>query len=132
MIAPLAPFCLLVFLTGDLPVVFVYGPAFVGTGLVLTLLTTAVLVNGLGSIAGNGLYAMQRPHSNLVADICVLLVTVALSLWLLAPLGVTGAAIATLGGVTAGVVARWVTLLRLMSGPLNASASGIASQIGRI
>ncbi|MEQ1911191.1 MAG: lipopolysaccharide biosynthesis protein [Vicinamibacterales bacterium] len=116
-IGPLAPFCLLVFLTGDLAVVFVYGPAFVGTGLVLTLLTTAVLLNGLGSVAGNGLYAMQRPHSNLVADLCVLLVTVALSLWLLPPLGVTGAAIATLGGVTAGVVARWGTLLRLMRGP---------------
>ena len=131
-IGPLAPFCLLVFLTGDVPVVFVYGPAFVGTGLVLTLLTTAVLMNGLGSIAGNGLYAMQRPHSNLVADLCVLLATVALSLWLLPPLGVTGAAIATLGGVTAGVVARWVTLLRLMSGPPNGSAAGIVSQIGRI
>lgn len=115
-IGPLAPFCLLVFLTGDMPVVFIYGPAFVGTGLVLTLLTTAVLVNGLGSIAGNGLYAMQRPHSNLIADLCALLVTVALSLWLLPPLGVTGAAIATLGGVTAGVAARWITLSRLMGG----------------
>ena len=114
-IGPLAPFCLLVFLTGDLAVVFIYGPAFVGTGLVLTLLTTSVLMNGLGSIAGNGLYAMQRPHANLVADLCVLLVTVALSLWLLASHGVTGAAVATLGGVAAGVVARWVILLRLMS-----------------
>ena len=121
-LGPLAPFCLLVFLTGDLPVVFIYGPAFVGTGLVLTLLTTAVLMNGLGSIAGNGLYAMQRPHSNLVADICVLLVTVALSLWLLPPHGVTGAAIATLGGVAAGVAARWLTLLRLMRGPEQANA----------
>ena len=114
-VGPLAPFCLLVFLTGDLAVVFAYGPAFVGTGLVLTLLTTAVLMNGLGSIAGNGLYAMQRPHSNLVADICVLVVTVALSLWLLPPHGVTGAAIATLGGVAAGVVTRWVILLRRIS-----------------
>ena len=114
-IGPLAPFCVLVFLTGDLAVVFIYGPAFVGTGLVLTLLTTSVLMNGLGSIAGNGLYAMQRPHANLVADLCVLLVTVALSLWLLASHGVTGAAVATLGGVAAGVVARWVILLRLMS-----------------
>ena len=113
-IGPLAPFCLVVFLTGDLLIVFVYGAAFVGTGLALALFTAAVLVNGLGSIAGNGLYALQRPHSNLVADICVLLVTVALAFWLLPPFGVIGAAIAALGGATAGVATRWVILLRLM------------------
>jgi O-antigen/teichoic acid export membrane protein len=113
-VGPLAPFCVLVFLTGDLPLVFVYGPAFVGTGLVLALLTSAVLMNGLSSVAGNGLYAMQRPHANLLADICVLLVTVALALWLLPSLGVIGAAVATLGGVSVGVAARWIVLLRLV------------------
>ena len=123
-IGPLAPFCLLVFLTGDLPIVFVYGPAFVGTGVVLALLTTAVLINGLGSVAGNGLCAMERPHSNLLADICVLVVTVTLAMWLLPSLGVTGAAVATLGGVTAGVAARWIILLRLVNGLPRPHGSG--------
>ena len=109
------------FLTGDLLIAFVYGAAFVGTGLALALLTAAVLMNGLGSIAGNGLYAMQRPHSNLVADICVLLVTLGLAFWLLPSFGVVGAAIAALGGATTGVATRWVVLLRLMSALPDAS-----------
>lgn len=114
LIITLGPFCLLLLAAADLPTVLLYGPQYTGTGPVLALLSTTILVNSLGIIAGNGLYALQRPGANLAADLCCLTTTVALALCLVSPLGVTGAAAASLVGTTLGVAVRSITLARLI------------------
>ena len=88
-VVTLGAFCLGLYLTGDLATTLVYGHRYAGTGTVLTLLALSLLVDSLGITAGNGLWAMERPQANFVADLCTFVVMIALVLWLVPPLGVT-------------------------------------------
>src|SRR6185369_14943605 len=108
-------FLTLILTTGDWPARLVYGGKYAGTAPVLALLALNMLFNSLGVTAGNGLWAMDQPKANFTADVCTLCVTVLLVLCLVVPMGVLGAAIATVAGTATGVAVRSLTLVRLMS-----------------
>jgi O-antigen/teichoic acid export membrane protein len=114
-VVTLGAFFVLIVATGDWPARLVYGGKYAGTAPILALLALNMLLNSLGVTVGNGLWAMDRPRANFTADACTLCVTVVLVLCLVVPLGVLGAAIATLAGTATGVTVRSLTLARLMS-----------------
>jgi O-antigen/teichoic acid export membrane protein len=111
-VVTLGPFCLLVAALGDLPATLVYGGRFSGVGAVLAVLSLHVLVNSLGMTVGCVLWVIKAPQANFAADVCVLVVTLGALLGLGGPLGVLGAALATLAGSTVGLAVRAWTLAR--------------------
>ena len=68
----------------------------------------------MGLTAGIGLWAIDRPEANLVADVCSLVVTLAILVCILQPLGLLGAVLADLGGKVVGAAVRYETLRRLL------------------
>jgi O-antigen/teichoic acid export membrane protein len=107
-------FCLLFITAGDRLVVLVYGSQYVGCGSVVSLAALAILAHALGTVAGNGLWAMEQPQAHLAADSAMLLVTLAVAMLAIGPLGALGAAMATLAGAVAGALVRTTSLLRRM------------------
>jgi O-antigen/teichoic acid export membrane protein len=97
------------FMFGEQAAMLVYGPQFAGSGLLIGVLSLSVLANSVGVTAGNGLWAMERPSANFVADLCSLGVVIVATLALVPPLGPLGAAIATLAGTSSDALVRlWI------------------------
>jgi O-antigen/teichoic acid export membrane protein len=97
------------FLFGEQIAMLVYGPQFAGTGLIISVLSLGVLANSLGVTAGNGLFAMERPKANFVADLCSLGVVVVATVSLVPLYGPLGAALATLAGTASDAAMRlWI------------------------
>jgi O-antigen/teichoic acid export membrane protein len=117
----LGAFCVLIFLSGDLPTRMIYGSRYTGTGPVLALLAMALFCNSLGITAGNGLWAVGRPAASFPADVCTLAVTLMVLLFAVGPLGIVGAALALLAGAVSGAAVRTATLWRLLAS-LNAQS----------
>lgn len=115
----LGGFCLLVAATGNWLIVLVYGQDFAGSGSILLLLAVNALVNSLGVTAGNGLWAIERPRANFMADGCLMVGALIAAVQLIPSLGATGAAAAMLLGTTAATLVRiatlWQALRRLES-----------------
>ena len=65
----LGGFCVLVAMVEDLLPVFVYGNEYADLGPVIVVLSVAMLIASLGMVAGNGLWAMERPSAALGADV---------------------------------------------------------------
>jgi O-antigen/teichoic acid export membrane protein len=87
----------------------VYGPEFAGTGLVIGVLSLGVLANSMGVTAGNGLWALERPSANFVADVIALVLALVATVVLVPRLGPLGAALAILIGTTADAMVRmWI------------------------
>jgi O-antigen/teichoic acid export membrane protein len=104
-------FCLVAWITGGSLIELVYGASFSDetAGSLLTLLALAVLVNSLGTIAGNALWAMERASANLRADIATLAVTLVSAAVLVPAWGALGCATASLAGAAAGAGLRiWI------------------------
>lgn len=114
-VAVLGPLAAVQWLAGDLLPLLLFGQSFAGSGWLVTVLMTGLLINSLGIVAGNGLWALERPQANFAADVTGLLVGLLTTLWLVAAWGSLGAALATLAGHTAGAVVRFITLRRLLS-----------------
>ena len=114
-LALLGPLTLLQFLAGDLVTTLLFGGNFVGCGMVVTLLMAGLLINSLGIVAGNGLWALERPQANFIADITALGIGLLATLLLVPSYGSLGAAGATLIGHAAGAAVRFVTLRRLLA-----------------
>ena len=108
-------FCLVVLAAGEPMATLVYGGRYAGVGPVLTVLAFAMLANSLSITAGTGLWALDRPRASFLADGCSLLATAVVLLALIGPMGVMGAALATLVGSVAGAAVRGATLWRLMA-----------------
>lgn len=72
----------------------------------VVLLTLSVLANAVGNVAGNGLWALNRPRANFVADMLTLTVAIAAAPPLVGPYGAKGAAMATLTACIFGAVFR--------------------------
>ena len=107
----LGMFCVFAFATGSWLPELVYGDQFQGSGPLLGVLALGGLITGLGMVAGNGLWAIEQPHSNFVADVVGLTVTIATVACLVVPLGPLGAALATLAGTSTATATRFVTLI---------------------
>jgi O-antigen/teichoic acid export membrane protein len=109
---------LFVLFTGDWLMVLIFGDSYRGTGAILIVLTASTLMHCLGTLAHNGLWAVDRPRSNFVADVCCLTVTLIVAAFLILPYGALGAAFATLAGITAAALVRSLTLLRYFEAQL--------------
>jgi O-antigen/teichoic acid export membrane protein len=97
------------FVLGEQIAVWVFGPQFTGGGLIVGVLSLSVLANSFGVTAGNGLWAMERPSANFVADLCSLVVVVVATIALVPLLGPLGAALATLAGTSSDALVRlWI------------------------
>lgn len=125
-------FCLFVLLTGDLLTVLTFGTAFQGTGLILFALALSALMTSISTVVGNGLWAIDKPHLNFVADVCCLTLTLLGAAVLIAPLGALGAALAILAGTLTSAVVRTVTLFRqLKSSDSEASTPATTTSLSQ-
>lgn len=110
----LGTFSFVLALTGSRLAVLVYGDQFRDSGPMLVTLALSALMTGLGSVVGNGLWSIEKPRSNIVADVCSLVVTLGAAALLVVPFGPLAGALAMLiGSATAMVVRTW-TLLRAL------------------
>ncbi len=116
---------LLVTLTGDRLAVFVFGAQYQGTGPILIALAFAALLNSIGMVVGNGLWAIDQPRANFLADVCCISVTLAVAAALVFPLGALGAALASLAGAFVAAVVRTFTLIRYLDRDVVASANAV-------
>ena len=97
------------FVFGEWIATLLYGPQFAGAGLIIGVLSLSVLANSFGVTAGNGLWAMERPRANFVADLAALVIVIVATVALVPSLGPLGAAISTLAGTTSDALVRlWI------------------------
>lgn len=108
--ATLGLLCLAAWCYGEWAAMALFGPHFAGIGPLVGLLTLSVLVNSLGVTAGNGLWAMDRPRANFVADAAALVVIVTTTAWWVPGGGPLGAAAATLAGTSVDALIRLAML----------------------
>jgi O-antigen/teichoic acid export membrane protein len=121
-VATLGGLAVAAFLLGEQVAVLVYGPQFVGAGPIIGVLSLSVLANSVGVVAGNGLWAIERPSANFLADavslgITIVAMVICVPLW-----GPLGAAAATLAG-SAGDAAIRPWILRLAMQELAAEGA---------
>jgi O-antigen/teichoic acid export membrane protein len=126
---PLCAFCVLILLTGDWLTVFVFGPSYAGTGQTLFILALSMLMVSMGTVAGNGLWAIDQPRLNFVADVCCMVVTLGTAALLVSRLGVRGAALATLAGAFSASIVRAMTLLRCLEAESRGTRSEATSAL---
>src|SRR5262245_13309989 len=108
-VATLGGLAVLAFVVGEQVAVLLYGPSFAGAGLIIGMLSLSVLANSAGVVAGNGLWAMERPKANFVADLCSLGVVIVAAAILVPVRGPLGAAIATFAGTATDAAVRlWI------------------------
>lgn len=107
-------FCLFALVTGDWLVVLVFGAHYHGTGMILTTLGFSALATSFGIVAGNGLWALEHPRANFVADVACLIVTLIAAAILIPLYEAWGAAAATLSGTVAAAIVRCLTLARFL------------------
>lgn len=113
-VAVIGAFCLATFVLGDQLAVWLFGSEYTGIGPIVGLLSLALLANSLGMVAGNGLWAMERPSANFGADVAAMLVTVAATVSLVPTWGGKGAAAALCLGNSTGTLIRGWQLKRWM------------------
>lgn len=99
--------CAVAFGLGELVIAVLYDGRFPDAGALVGLLTLSVLANALGALAGNGLWAIDRPRANFVADITTLIVAIGGAMLLVQPYAAYGAAMATLFASSAGAIVRY-------------------------
>lgn len=137
LISMLGGFCLFVLATGDWLTVLAFGSAGVGMSAILGALAVSALMNGIGVVAGNGLWAIDQPRPNFLADVFSMTVTLIAAAVLVLPLGALGAALATLAGMAAAAVVRSIVLARYLLGAelkhrSPASADEAPNEAGRV
>jgi O-antigen/teichoic acid export membrane protein len=98
-----------VFAIGSNVATLVYGDKYSGAGPILSILSLSLLANGVGTVVGNGLWAIDRPRSNFVADVCCLVVTLGSAVLMVRPWDTFGAALALLAGTSIAAVVRSIT-----------------------
>jgi O-antigen/teichoic acid export membrane protein len=108
-LSSLGAIALLAAIFGEQVATLVYGLRFAGAGPIITVLSLSVLANSIGVTAGNGLFAMERPRANFVADLASLAVVVLVACCCVPWLGPLGAALATLAGTASDAAIRlWI------------------------
>jgi O-antigen/teichoic acid export membrane protein len=108
--ATLGVLCLAAWICGEWVAVTLLGPSFAGIGPLVGLLSVSVLVNSLGVVAGNGLWAMDRPRASFLADAAALGVVLVTTAWWVPAGGPLGAAAATLAGTSVDALVRLAIL----------------------
>jgi O-antigen/teichoic acid export membrane protein len=98
---------------GDLIANILFDERFPDAGPVIGVLALNLLASSLVMVAGNGLWAINRPSANFFAEITRLLVTLVLVLLLVPELEVLGSAYAMLVGSLSGGSVSFLILWRL-------------------
>jgi O-antigen/teichoic acid export membrane protein len=127
LLVPVGALCLLAVFAGDALMVLVFGPLYQGSGSILFILTLSMLMVSAGTVAGNGLWAINRPRLNFIADVCCMSVTLLMAGVLVGPLGVLGAALATMAGNATAALVRVITLLRCLEFGVRNRITEVAS-----
>ncbi len=102
-------------LFGQWLAVAVFGERFLDSGAVLGMLAISASINSLGMTVGIGLCAIDNPRANFLADVTCAAATLLAAALLIPAAGVFGAAVATLLGVVAGVIARVLIFWRVLA-----------------
>ncbi|MEX0679226.1 MAG: lipopolysaccharide biosynthesis protein [Pirellulales bacterium] len=107
------PFCLLFALFGAVLLTKLYGNAFAGQGVVVSLLALGVVADAVDTAASNGLFGIGRPNVHFYATALGTMITLAVSVVLIPRWGLIGAAQGRLVGrcFTSGV--QWVAFFQL-------------------
>ncbi|GAB5439998.1 MAG: hypothetical protein Fues2KO_03470 [Fuerstiella sp.] len=121
-LAAIGPVCVVALLFGQSMLDLLYDSRFPNTGPLVALLTFAVLANAMGNVAGNGLWALNRPRANFVADLITLTAAIAGVVVFVRPHGAFGAAIAVLVAAVIGAAARIAICRREFSAANAATA----------
>ncbi len=111
----LVPFALFVWATGPWLAELAYGEDFEHSGPVLATLAFVSIATAVGMVSGIGLWAVDRPRANFLADLCGAFTTILLSLLLVPAQGAWGAALATLAGATFAATVRVFTLQHVLN-----------------
>ena len=122
-------FCLFVLATGDWLVVLAFGTHYQGTGAILITLAVSTLMNGLSIVAGNGLWALDQPRSNFMADVCCMTVTLTAAALLIYPFGILAHALAVLVGTSVAAVVRLFTLMGYLEDHATEPNVGVSSAL---
>jgi O-antigen/teichoic acid export membrane protein len=112
--ATLGGVTIIAFVVGEQIAVAVYGPQFAGAGLIIGVLSLSVLANSIGVVAGNGLWAIERPSASFAADACSLIVVILAALIFVPLFGPLGAALATVAGTASDAAVRLAILRQSM------------------
>jgi len=122
--AALGTVAVVALLFGEQIAVLVFGAQFAGAGPIVGVLSLSVLATSAGVAAGNGLWAMERPSANFVADLASLLVVIGATVAFVPRFGPLGAAIATLAGTSTDAVVRlWILRLAMREMDANGGAA---------
>ena len=104
-----------VVLLAEPAVLFFYGSKFAGVGAVCAVMAVQILFNSVSIVAGNGMWALNRPQSNLPGDIATCCLSLGAAVILVPQWNLLGAAIAGLFGAAGGAAVRWVILRRRLA-----------------
>lgn len=89
---------------------FLFKGKYPDAGPVIGWLALSTLVSSLNVTAGNGLWALERPHANFAADVVSFVATLAAALAFVPTWGASGAAAASCVGMTLALLVRGWTL----------------------
>jgi O-antigen/teichoic acid export membrane protein len=118
-------FCLGMVFFGNSLTVLVYGNRYHGIGMIVTIMAVTALIKSLRMTAGIGLWAIEQPWANPVAETCTIVVSIG-TLLCIGHLGLLGFVISMLCGSIAGMVVAIFAMARLMKPLLSpASAAGL-------
>jgi O-antigen/teichoic acid export membrane protein len=104
----------LFFVAGNWLVTLVYGDGFAGSGPLLGLLGLSLLAGSIEVVAGNGLWAVDRPRANLRADVANFVTAAAAGAWLVLAMGAMGVALGLCLGALVGAIVRFHTLVMVL------------------
>lgn len=105
---------LFVLLTGDWLAMFFFGAAGIGTNWILAVLAISATLNGISTVAGNGLWAIDRPRAGFIADLSNMATTLLAAIVFVPKYGALGAAMSTLAGMTIAASVRVWMLVRCL------------------
>ena len=81
----LGSFCAVVYFGGEWLAVRVMGPKYLGEGTLIAVLAVATFIDSLSVTAGYGLWAIDLPSANFLADLVALVVTLTTAAVLVSP-----------------------------------------------
>jgi len=115
-------FCVGMALFGNRLTVLVYGGRYHGIGAIVTVMAVTALIKSLRMTAGIGLWSIEQPWANPVAETCTIVVSIG-ALLCLGHLGLLGFVVSMLCGAVAGMIVATFALARLMK-PLRSETAG--------
>jgi O-antigen/teichoic acid export membrane protein len=116
-------FCVGMAVFGNWLTVLVYGNRFHGIGAIVTVMAVTALIKSLRMTAGIGLWSIEQPWANPVAESCTIVVSIG-ALLCLGHWGLLGFVVSMLCGSIAGMIVSTFALARLMK-PLLSEPSPV-------